>query len=146
MVTLPYVKGVTEYIQQISKHQESATSVRPHQNIRRILVHPKDKVEDSKTTDCVYQIPCKGYNHTYISETGKTFGTRLAGTHNKVVDIITIRRFTREQNRVSTVIEHKSAITDHADRNNCIIDWKGAKVIDRECNRNARWIKEAIWI
>ena len=44
------------------------------------------------------------------------------------------------------VIEHKSAITDHADRNNCIIDWEGAKVIDRECNRNARWIKEATWI
>ena len=37
------------------------------------------------------------------------------------------------------MIEHKSAITDHADRNNCIIDWgEGAKVIDRERNRNAR--------
>ena len=46
-------------------------------NIRRILVHPKDKVEDSKKTDCVYQIPCKSCNHTYIGETGKTFGTRL---------------------------------------------------------------------
>ena len=45
--------------------------------------------------------------------------------------------------RVSTAIEHKSAITDHANRNNCIIDWEGAKEIDRERNRNARWIKEA---
>ena len=43
--------------------------------------------------------------------------------------------------RVSTVIAYKSAITDHA-----VIDWEGAKVIDRNCNRNARWIKEAIWI
>ena len=43
---------------------------------------------------------------------------------------------------VSTVIEHKSA--DHADRNNCIIDWEEVKVVGRECNRNARWIKEAI--
>ncbi|KAI0218438.1 Sodium-dependent proline transporter [Lamellibrachia satsuma] len=51
-----------------------------------------------------------------------------------------------EQKRESTVIEHKSATTDQADRNNCIIDWEGATVIDRECNGNARWIKEIIWI
>ena len=44
------------------------------------------------------------------------------------------------------MIEHKSAITDQADKNNCLIDWEGAKVIDRERNRNARWIKEAIMI
>ena len=88
---------------------------------------------------------CKSCNHTYIGETGRTFGTRLE-EHKKEVENITTRRFTREQKRVSTVIEHKSAITDHADRNNSIIDWEGAEVIDRECNRNARWIKEAIWI
>ena len=37
-------------------------------------------------------------------------------------------------------------ITDHADRNNCIIDWEQAMVIDRESNRNVRWIREATWI
>ena len=47
---------------------------------------------------------------------------------------------------VSVTVEHKSATTDHADRNNCIIGWEGAKVIDRERNRNARWIEEAIWV
>ena len=29
------------------------------------------------------------------------------------------------------VSKHQSAITDHADRNSCIIDWEGAKVVDR---------------
>ena len=48
MVTLPHAKGVTEPIQRILKHHEIDTSVRPHQNIRRLLVHPKDKVEDKK--------------------------------------------------------------------------------------------------
>ena len=61
------VKGVSEPIQQMLKHHEIATSVRRHQHTRRILVHPKDKVEDSKKTDCVYQIPCKSCYHTYIS-------------------------------------------------------------------------------
>ena len=27
-----------------------------------------------------------------------------------------------------------------------VIDWEGAKVEDKESNRWARWIKEAIWI
>ena len=130
MVTLPYFKGVAEPVQQMLKHHAIATSVRPHQNTRRILVHPKDKVEDRKKTDCVYQIPCKSCNHTYINETGRIFGTRLEG-HKKEVENITTRRFTREQKRVSAAVEHKSAITDHADRNNCIIDWEGAKVFDR---------------
>ena len=29
---------------------------------------------------------------------------------------------------------------------NCVIDWEGAKVVDKETNRCARWIKKAIWI
>ena len=66
---------------------------------------------------------------THISVKQTTFVTGLE-EHKKEVENITTRQFTREQKRVSTVIEHKSAITDHADRNNCIIDWEGAKVFD----------------
>ena len=45
-----------------------------------------------------------------------------------------------------TNVEHKSAIINHADRHNCVIDWEGATVVDKETNRCAHWIKEAIWI
>ena len=45
---------------------------------------------------------------------------------------ITTRRYTREKKGVSVVIEDKSAVRNHADRNNCIIDGEGAKVIGRE--------------
>ena len=62
---IPYVKGVTELIQRILKHHETEISVTSHQNIRRILVHPKGKVEDNKNR-LVYMIPCKSCNHTYI--------------------------------------------------------------------------------
>ena len=116
MVTLPYVKGVTDPIQQILKHHEIATLVRPHQNIRRILVHPKDKVEDSKKTHYVYHIPCKSCNYTYIGETGRTFGTRVEEHKKDDFENITTRRSTTEQKRVSKVIEHKSATTDHAEK------------------------------
>ena len=39
-------------------------------------------------------------------------------------------------------VEHNSAITDHADRHNCVIDWEGAKVVDKETNMCVRWIKK----
>ena len=63
MVPLPYVKGVTEPVQGILKHCEIATSVRPHQNIERVVVHSKDKVEDNTNTDCVYQIDRESNRH-----------------------------------------------------------------------------------
>ena len=34
----------------------------------------------------------------------------------------------------------------YAHRRNCVIDWEGAKVADKETNRCARWIKEVIRI
>ena len=66
-------------------------------------MHRNDKVEDSKKTDCVHHVPCKSCDHTYIGETGRTFGTRLE-ERKKEVENITTRRFNREQKRVSTVI------------------------------------------
>ena len=41
---------------------------------------------------------------------------------------------------------HKSAITDHVAQHNHVIDWEGAKVIDKDSNKQTRWIREAIWI
>ena len=80
----------------------------------------------------------------YIGETGRTFGTSFRDITN--VETVTSRRFTREARKCSTNVEHKSAIPDYADIRNCVIDWEGAKVVDKETNRCARWIKEDIWI
>ena len=66
--------------------------------------------------------------------------------HKKEVATVTSRPFIREARKCSTNVEHKPAITNHADRHNCVIDWEEAKVVAKETNRFARWIKEAIWI
>ena len=42
--------------------------------------------------------------------------------------------------------EHKSAVRDHADRRNCVRDWKWGELVERETNRSSRWIKQAIYI
>ena len=41
---------------------------------------------------------------------------------------------------------NKSAITDHVARENHIIDWDNAKILDKEEHKKTRWIREAIWI
>ena len=84
----------------------------------------------------------------YIGETGRTFGVRLE-EHRKEVEHMGGAIYTRAQRREAEKEENMNryaVMTDHTTRDNCIIDWEGAKVIDREDNRRTRWIKEAIWI
>ena len=71
IVMLPYVQGITKLVKHILKHYDIATVVRPHTNIiKKIPVHPKDKVEDRSNSHCIYQIPCKTFNMSYIGEKG----------------------------------------------------------------------------
>ena len=80
-----YVQGVTtEPVQRILKHHDISSAVRPHRNLRQILVHPKVKVENKHKTDCVYQIPCKTCNMCYIGETGKHLVPDLKNIKNKL--------------------------------------------------------------
>ena len=41
---------------------------------------------------------------------------------------------------------NKSAITDHVAKENHVIDWFGAKILDREGHRRTRQLKESIRI
>ena len=86
-------------------------------------MHPKDKVDDKNDRLCIPN-PLK-------KNTRKKLKTSHQGN--------------RTEERFSEV-QHKSTVTDHADRNNCIIDWEGAILIAKERKRNVIWIKEAIWI
>ena len=42
--------------------------------------------------------------------------------------------------------QNKSALTDHASRDNHLTNWSQATILDRESNRGTRWIKEAVHI
>lgn len=56
------------------------------------------------------------------------------------------RSFTRGAARESKDKVNKSAIADHATQKNHVIDWEGAKIIDREADWTVRGMKEAIAI
>ena len=44
MVTIPYVKGLSESFSRILKTYRICTAVRPHTTLRNLLVHPKDRM------------------------------------------------------------------------------------------------------
>jgi len=41
---------------------------------------------------------------------------------------------------------NKSAIIDHVAKENHVINWSGAKILEREGHRKTRQVKESIWI
>ncbi len=52
--------------------------MRPHDTLRRNLVHPKDKCEiPDEVGQLVSQIPCKSCDGSYVGETGRLLKTWL---------------------------------------------------------------------
>ena len=68
------------------------------------------------------------------------------GEHKKEVEAKDISRYTRESKRSAEEQQNKSAITDHATRENHVIDWDQVKVLGHESDRKTRWIKDSIVI
>jgi len=64
-------------LRRVYKRHGIPTAMRPFQSIRSLLVHTKDRHRPQDICECVYKIPCKNCNKTYIGETGRAFGVRL---------------------------------------------------------------------
>ena len=63
--------------------------------------------------------------------------------HQKEVAQQEGRKYTKRQSQTE---QNKSAITDHVNRENHVINWDEAKIICRKSERMARCIREAIKI
>jgi len=80
----------------------------------------------------------------YIGETGRSYGKRQV-EHRKEVVSISSRTLTGADRKELPAETNKSAITDHAAKQNRVIDWSGAKIIlDREGHRRTRQLKECM--
>jgi len=64
----------------------------------------------------------------------------------KEVESISNRTFTRSDRKSRAAEMNKSAITDHVAKENNVINWSGAKNLEREGHRKTRQVKESIWI
>ncbi len=145
MVVIPYVEGLSEKVQRVFKKYNINTAMRPTNTLKSLLVHPKDKKDIKQTSDVIYDIPCKTCNMSYIGETGRQFGVRLK-EHQKDAESVATRKFTRANRKDSASEIHKSAITDHIAQQNHVVDWEGARILDRDSNSFTRRIREAIQI
>jgi len=95
----------------------------------------------------VYRIPCHNCDcrPTFIGETSRNYGKRQE-EHRKEVESISNRTFTRSDGKSRAAEMSKSAITDHVAKENHVINWPGAKILEREGHRKNRQVKESIWI
>ena len=144
-VTLPYIQGVTEPVQRILKKHNISTAVKPHTSLKKILVHPKDKLDSDEKAGVVYEIPCANCKKTYIGETGRKFGTRKK-EHKTETAKTSTQKYTRSARKESQSAELKSSVAEHAVKENHVIKWEDSKIIARDETRNTRWIRESIWI
>ena len=96
-------------------------------------MHPKDKSEKGDITGSVYHIPCAGGRQEcqdfYIGETERSLWTRFL-----------------EHKRPSSVDTSEVAKHLHVDTCGHTVDFKDAKVLDRDQRWLERGIKEAVFI
>ena len=54
-VTIPYVGGVSEWVDQVLKKYRVTRAKGPYTTIRRLFAHPNDKVEPQEQGELIYQ-------------------------------------------------------------------------------------------
>ena len=125
------------------KNYKMNTAMKPHNTIKRSLVTPKDKVERQKMCERVYSIVCN-CNDRYIGETKRTLGARIKEHKKDAEKASASRPYTRRNRKTSEKEMHNPATTDHMTQQNHIVDWVGAKCVDRKSDWRTRGIKEAM--
>ena len=144
-VVLPYIKGLSENLSRIMRNYHVSTSYKPHTTLRRLLVHPKDKIAKDEKCDVVYKIPCHNCDKSYIGETGRQFQVRRE-EHVSDVDGHDSGVRTRSERVSTSGIHHKSAMTDHATELNHTPNWHESELLAQESPFLNCKIHEAIWL
>lgn len=127
LLTIPYVKSVSEEIQRIGKKYNIHTVFTSGQTLRGVLTKTKPKITTTK--ECVYRVPCE-CGEAYIGETKRPLEVRI------------------KEHRKHTQLGEtsKSGIAEHAWNADHRINWNDAKVIHRETHWKKRKFKEAAFI
>ena len=116
MVTIPYYPSILEKIGRIRGRFDFCVSFKPTAKIQTLLSTAKDSIEPNHRRGVVYRIPCGSCPRVYIGQTGNSFNTRL-GQHRSALRLC---------------YPQKSAVAEHAIEESHDIDWKSAKVIEKE--------------
>ena len=72
MIPLPYMKGVSENIEQTIGPTKLKVVFKPLKTMRQTLMKVKNPVPAEKKKGVVYEIPCWDFSQVYVGETGQT--------------------------------------------------------------------------
>ena len=143
MVVLPYVSGLSEKLARIFKKRGIVTAMKPQSTLKSFLVHPKDKTDPKEG---VYTIDCKGCDKKYVGETKRKLKVRVKEHQTETEKVSKAVVYTRDRKRQSQSEMWGSALTDHSVKENHVINWESARIVEKERDDLARGIKEAIYI
>ena len=115
-VVISYVRHVSESIWRILTLLEIRTCSRPHRTLRQTLVNLKDRIPLQQRAGVVYRIPCGTCPRVYVGQTCPM-----------------LNHWLKEHKRALTSGNlAQSAIAEHAAHESHVINWKEAKVVERD--------------
>ncbi|XP_072174675.1 uncharacterized protein [Diadema setosum] len=130
-ITIPYIYDLSEKIKRVFGKHGISTAFKPHNSLRRKLVHVKDKISKEKQRNLVYGVRCEQEDcqDFYIGETQQSLKARMS-----------------QHRRPSSVdFNPDSAVYTHLKEKGHSFNTKDVVILDREANWFKRGVKEAIW-
>ena len=137
------MSGLSEKLARIFKKRGIVTAMKPQSTLKSFLVHPKDKPDPKEG---VYTIDCKGCDKKYVGETKRKLKVRVKEHQTETEKVSKAVVYTRDRKRQSQSEMWSSALTDHSVKENHVINWESARIVEKERDDLARGIKEAIYI
>jgi len=129
-IVVPYVRGLSETLKRILAEMNIRVVHQPHITLRRKLVHVKDPVPPEKASGVVYSISCRECSDTYIGQTGRLLGTRLA-EHRAAV------KYSKTD---------VSAVAEHVWERQHSMNFDGTTILAREHDVHRRYLLESWFI
>ena len=124
-IVVPYIQGMGDSCKNICRKHGVNMYFKGDNNIKDLLVHPKDRDTILQKSEVIYRFRCGRVNceEDYIGESGRTFAERF-----------------REHMKVQLLIHEHYNITGHE------VSLDNFSIVGREDQNIARTIKEAILI
>ena len=132
-MVIPYIKGTSDTIRRVFNKYNVNVSFKPHQTLRRLLVHPKDKTKKAEVCGAIYRVKCGGSTNNsckedYIGETERSVKARF-------------NEHRRPSSHTSEVSKHI-----HSEHPSHKVALDQVDILDREQGWFQRGVKESIYI
>ncbi|XP_064478913.1 uncharacterized protein LOC135392149 [Ornithodoros turicata] len=130
IVTIPYVKGVSESIRRALLPLKIKTAFKSCLKLRSLISKPKDHIPPESQTGVVYKVQCLGCEVSYIGETGRKRSTRL-------------KEHERDVRNSTNATRSKTELAEHCWNTDHSFDYANAVTLAREQRWGPRKLLES---